>query len=122
MVVVSPREFIVVIAASIVLSLAILAGIWPRLRDGRALAVIAVAATIGIILWNLALNVTNASFLNVDSPPFGLSVQDVGSGVAAFVATLVALHFVVDGSQSKARVLGISAVVGIATVLVDLFA
>jgi hypothetical protein len=49
-------------------------------------------------------------------------VQDVGSGVAAFVATLVALQFVVDGSQSKARVLGISVVVGIATVLVDLFA
>ena len=120
--VVSPREFIVVIAASIVLSLAILAGIWPRLRDGRTLAVIAVAATIGIILWNLALNVTNASFLNVDSPLVGLSVQDVGSGVAAFVATLVALQFVVDGSQSAARVLGISAVVGIATVLVDLFA
>ena len=104
------------------LSVAIIIAIWPWARQVRALVAIAVATAIGIVLWNLALNVTNASGLNVDSPLFGLSVQDVGSGAAAFVAVLLVLRFAIDRDGPVSRALGLSAVVGVATILVDLFA
>jgi hypothetical protein len=119
--VVSPREFIFVIVGSVVVSLAILAAVWPWARDLRRLAVIAVAAVVGIILWNIALNVTNATALNIDSPFLGLSVQDVGSGVGAFLVTLVALRFITDRASQMTRILGASAIVGVVTILVDLF-
>jgi hypothetical protein len=51
--------------------------------------------------------VTNAGGLNVDSDILGLSVQDVGSGVLAFIAVFVALTL-------WAR--------GLATIFVDRFA
>ena len=119
--VVSLREFMFVIVGSVVVSLAILAAVWPWARDLRRLVVIAVAAVIGIMLWNIALNVTNASALNVDSPFLGLSVQDVGSGVAAFLVTLLALRFITDRASPMTRILGASAIVGVVTILVDLF-
>src|SRR5439155_7738355 len=77
--VVSLREFAFVTVGSIVLSLALLAVIWPWARQIRRLTAIGVAVAVGVILWNTALNLTNASSLNVDSPLLGLSVQDVGS-------------------------------------------
>ena len=67
------------------------------------------------------LNVTNATFLNVDSPVLGLSIQDVGSGVAAFLVTAVVLRFVPDRNASTGQILSASAVAGLVTILVDLF-
>lgn len=119
--VVSVREFIFVIVGSVVLSLAILAALWSWTRRLSTLVTIAVTTSVGILLWNLALNVTNASYLNVDSRFLGLSVQDIGSGVAAFLVTLVVLRFVTDRAAPASRVLGASGVVGVVTLLVDLF-
>jgi hypothetical protein len=85
------------------------------------LIVLGLAITVGIIIWNTLLNLTNATFLNVDSPVLGLSVQDVGSGVGAFLVAALVLRFVADRSASTGRVLGASAVAGFVTVLVDLF-
>jgi membrane protein implicated in regulation of membrane protease activity len=118
--VVSLREFIFVGVGAVVLSLVVLAAIMPWTRQTRTLAAIAVATAIGIILWNLALNVTNASALNVDSPLLGLSVQDVGSGVGAFIATLLVLRFVTNREEPIGRILVASAIVGIITIVVDL--
>jgi hypothetical protein len=115
------QEFIFVTVGSVLVSLAILAAMWPWARDPRRLALIAVATAVGVIVWNMGLNVTNASALNVDSQLLGLSVQDVGSGVAAFVVTLLALRFVTDRASPMTRILGASAIVGVVTVLVDLF-
>jgi hypothetical protein len=119
--VVSPREFIFVIVGSVVVSLALLAALWSWTRQPRRLVAIALATTVGIIVWNVALNVTNATSLNVDSPVLGLSVQDVGSGVLAFVTTFLVLRFVTDRAEPAGRVLGASAIVGVVTILVDLF-
>src|SRR5438874_9093021 len=62
--VVSLREFIFVTVGSVVLSVAILAALWPWARQPRRLLAIGLATAIGIIAWNTALNLTNATGLN----------------------------------------------------------
>jgi hypothetical protein len=119
--VVAVEEFVSVILGSVVLSLVVLVFVWPRIRDARRLGVIALACAVGILVWNIGLNVTNAGGLNVDSPVLGLSVQDVGSGVLASIATLVALTAIDRGTAASRRV-SISAVVGLLTIVVDRFA
>jgi hypothetical protein len=120
-VVVSLQEFVFVIVGSVALSLVVLAALSPRTRNPRRLIAIAVSAAVGILVWNIALDVTNASALNVDSPLLGLSAQDVGSGVAAFIVTLLVLRLVIDRAEPFSRSFSAAAVVGIVTVVVDLF-
>jgi hypothetical protein len=119
--VVSLREFIFVTVGSVVLSLAVLAALWPWARRPRRLATIGLTTAVGIVVWNAALDLTNATALNVDSPVLGLSAQDVGSGVVAFVTTALVLRLVTDRAEPASRTLGASGIVGIITILVDLF-
>jgi hypothetical protein len=49
--------------------------------------------TVGIVIWNTLLNLANATSLNVDSPLLGLSVQDVGSGIGAFLVTALVARY-----------------------------
>jgi hypothetical protein len=118
--VVSLREYAYVIIGSVVVSLAVLAVLFPWVRHPRTLITIALTTTIGIVIWNTLLNVTNATSLNVDSPLLGLSVQDVGSGVGAFLVTALVLRFVTNKDEPVGRILAASAVVGLVTVVVDL--
>jgi 4-amino-4-deoxy-L-arabinose transferase-like glycosyltransferase len=118
--VVSPTEFIFVIVGSIVISLALLAAVWSWTRSARVLVAIAIGAAVGIIVWNAALDVSNAGALNVDSPFLGLSVQDVGSGVFAFLGTLVVLRLTAR-AEPTSRVVSAAAIVGLVTIFVDLF-
>jgi hypothetical protein len=117
--VVSPREYVFVIVGSVVLSLLILTAVWPWTRKPSVLVSIGLSAVAGIVIWNTLLNVTNAQSLNVDSPILGLSVQDVGRGVCAFLVTLLVLRLI--RAEPIGRILGASATVGVVTVLVDLF-
>ena len=119
--VVSLPEFIFVTVGSVVLSLALLAALWPWARRPRRLTTIGLATAVGIVAWNAALNLGNATGFNVDSPVLGLSLQDVGSGVAAFATTALALGLLTDRAQPAGRVVGASAIVGLVTVIVDLF-
>jgi low temperature requirement protein LtrA len=119
--VVSLREFIFVTVGSVVVSLAVLAAFWPWARPPRRLATIGVTTAVGIVLWNAALDLTNATALNVDSPVLGLSAQDVGSGVVAFLVTALVLSLVTDRGAPASRVLGVSAIVGLVTIVIDLF-
>ena len=121
MTVVSLREYIFVIVGSVIVSLTVLAVLLPWVRQPRTLITIGVTTAIGILIWNTLLNLTNAAFLNVDSPVLGLSAQDVGSGVAAFVVTALVLQFGTHKGEPASRVVGASVVVGLVTVLVDLF-
>jgi hypothetical protein len=114
------REFLFVTIGSVALSLVILAAIWSWTHELRVLVLIGGACAVGIILWNLALNLTNATSLNVDSDVLGLSVQDVGSGVLALVAVALALALGYRG-LSTGRVLGAAAIVGLVTIVVDRF-
>ena len=119
--VVSLREFIFVIVGSVVISLSVIAALWPWARQPMTLVTIGLTTAVGILIWNIALNVANATSLNVDSPVLGLSVQDVGSGVGAFLITLLVLRFITDRAEPAGRVLAASGLVGLITVLVDLF-
>ena len=118
--VVSIREYIFVIVGSVVISLIVVAAIWPWARHVKTLVTIGLAAAVGILIWNTALNLTNAGSLNVDTPLLGLSVQDIGSGVGAFLITLLVLRFATNRTAPTGRVLAISAVVGLLTLGVDL--
>ncbi len=60
------QEFAFVIVVSVLLSLAALSALWPWARPARRLAVIAVAMSLGIVAWNVALNVANATSFNVE--------------------------------------------------------
>ena len=91
-----------------------LAVLFPSVRHPRTLITIALTTTIGIVIWNTLLNVTYATWLNVDSPFLGLCVQDVGSGVGAFLVTALVLRFVTNKAEPVGRVLAASAVVGLA--------
>jgi hypothetical protein len=115
------REYAFVIVGSVVLSLVIVAAVWSWTRQPRILLGIGLSAVIGIVIWNTLLNVTNAQSLNVDSPILGLSVQDVGSGVCAFLVTLLGLRTVIAPAERLSRSLAASATVGVVTILVDLF-
>jgi hypothetical protein len=119
--VVTLREYISVVIGSVVLSVVVLAILFPWVRHVRTLVTIALTITVGIVIWNTLLNVTNATSLNVDGPLLGLSVQDVGSGVGAFLVTALVLRFVTHKDEQVVRVLAASAVVGLVTLLVDLF-
>jgi hypothetical protein len=119
--VVSLREYLLVIVGSVVLSLAIVAAVWPWTRRLRILVGIGLSAVVGIVIWNTLLNVTNAQSLNVDSPFLGLSVQDVGSGVCAFLVTLLVLRLAIATTEPLSRLLAASTTVGLLTILVDLF-
>ena len=117
-VVVPLREFLFVIVGSVALSLVILATIWLWTREPRLLGLIDGACLLGIVVWNIALNLADATSLNADSDILGLSVQDVGSGVLAFLAVAAALAVGSHGT-SPGRVLGAAAIVGIVTLVVD---
>lgn len=118
--VVSVREFVYVIVGSVILSTVVLVALWPWARQLRRLVVIGLSTALGIFIWNVTLNLTNATGLNVDSPVLGLSVQDVGSGVAAFLLTLIVVRFVTERSEPISRTLIAAAVVGVVTLIVDL--
>ena len=119
--VVSVREFVFVTVGSVILSVVVLAALFPWTRRALRLATVASAAALGIIAWNVALNIGDAAGFNVDSAFLGLSLQDVGSGVLAFVTTTLALGLVIDRAESAGRVVGASAIVGLVTMIVDLF-
>jgi hypothetical protein len=120
-VVVQPIEFVAVIIGSVVLSTIVLVALWPRARDARRLAALAAGMTVGIIAWNVMLNLTNAAAMNVDSA-YRVSGQDVGSGVFAFAVAGLALGLIADRSAKASQVVGMAAIAGIITLVVDLFA
>ena len=95
------QEFVFVTVGSVVLSLVLLTALLPWAREVRRLVLIAVACLVGIIIWNVALNVTNAGALNVDKYVLGLSAQDIGSAVLALVVVLLTL-VVADRGQLTA--------------------
>lgn len=114
-------EIVVVTIISIILSIGVLAALWPWARDPRRLVAMAVGMTIGIVAWNVMLNLTNAAAMNVDSA-YRVSGQDVGSGVFAFAVACLALGLVADRDAKASQVVGMAAIAGIITLFVDLFA
>jgi hypothetical protein len=120
-VVVEPVEIVVVSVLSSILTVAIVAALWPTLRDARSLVALVIGMVAGIVVWNVMLNLTNAAAMNVDSA-YRVSGQDVGSGVFALTAASLALGLVAKRNERAATVVGAAAVAGLVTLIVDLFA
>lgn len=119
--VVGPGEIVVVTIVSIVLSIVVLAALWPWARDPRRLAALAVGMMVGIVAWNVMLDLTGAVAMNVDSA-YRVSGQDIGSGVFALAVAGLALGLVADRDAKASQVVGMATVAGIITLVVDLFA
>ena len=94
---------------------------WPWARRRGRFAVTGVATTVGFIAWNLTLNATDATGFNVDAPVIGLSWADAGSGVCAFVVTVLMFGLVTERQEPAARVVAMAALAGLAAMVVDLF-
>jgi hypothetical protein len=119
-VVVEIGEFFFVTVVSVILSSVILVAFWPWMRNTRRLVGLAIGMILGIVAWNLMLNVTNATAMNVDSV-FRVSGQDVGSGIFACAAAALVLGLVADPREAAGRVVGAAGIAGLITILVDLF-
>ena len=72
------QEFVFVIVGSVVLSLLLVVALFPWARDVRVLVLIGLACAIGIIVWNVGLNVANAAALNVADPRTHTIAKQVG--------------------------------------------
>ena len=93
---------------------------WSRQR-GR-FGVAAIATFVAWILWRVVLQLSNADNLDVDNPLLvGLSAQDVGSGVLAFVLTAVPMGLIIERDEPANRVVAIAAIAGALAILVDRF-
>jgi hypothetical protein len=119
-VVVGLGEFFFVTVLSVILSIVLLVAFWPWMRNARRLGALAIGMALGIVAWNVMLNLTNAQAMNVDSA-YRVSGQDVGSGVFACAVGSLVLGLVADPREAAGRVVGAAGIAGLVTVLVDLF-
>jgi len=93
---------------------------WSRQRGRFGIA--AIATFIAWILWRVVLQLSNADNLDVDNPLLlGLSAQDVGSGVLAFVLTALPMGLVIERNEPANRVVAIAAIAGALAILIDRF-
>jgi hypothetical protein len=94
---------------------------WPWARRRGRFAIAGVATMVGFITWNLTLNATDATGFNVDAPIIPLSWADAGSGVLAFVVSVLVLGLIAERDEPAGHVVGAAAIAGLAAVVVDLF-
>ncbi len=93
---------------------------WSR-RRGR-FGTAAIATFVAWILWRVVLQLSNAENLDVDNPLLlGLSAQDVGSGVLAFLLTALPMGLVTDRDEPARHVVATAAIAGALAILVDRF-
>jgi len=93
---------------------------WSRKRGRFGIAAIATFVT--WIVWRVVLQLSNADNLDVDNPLLlGLSAQDVGSGVLAFLLTALPMGLIIDRDGPANRVVAIAAIAGALAILIDRF-
>ena len=93
---------------------------WSRKRGRFGIA--AIATFVAWIVWRVVLQLSNADNLDVDNPLLlGLSAQDVGSGVLAFLLTALPMGLMIDRDEPANRVVAIAAIAGALAILVDRF-
>ena len=92
---------------------------WAR-RAGR-FVVAGITAAAGMMAWNFVLHWSNTASLNVDAPIIALSWQDVGTGIWAFTATVLALGLIVARQEPASRVVGAAGIAGLVAMVFDIF-
>jgi hypothetical protein len=95
---------------------------WPWSRERRRMMVGALAAVVAFLIWRGALIVANGANLDIDYPLLlGLSFEDIGTGVMAFLFAALAFGLGIDRDQAARRVVTSAGLVGVAAMLVDRF-
>ena len=90
----------------------------PRGRFGTA----AIATFVAWIFSRVVLQLSNGDNLDVDNPLLlGLSAQDIGSGVLAFLLTALPMGLVSEREESAHRVMATAGIAGALAILVDRF-
>ena len=93
---------------------------WSRQRGRFGIA--AIGTFVAWIVWRVVLQLSNAENLDVDNPLLlGLSAQDVGSGVLAFLLTALPIGLIIDRDEPANRVVAIAAIAGALAILIDRF-
>jgi len=93
---------------------------WSRARGRFGSA--ATATFVAWILWRVVLQLSNGDNLDVDNPLLlGLSAQDIGSGVLAFLLTALPMGLVSEREESAHRVMATAGIAGALAILVDRF-
>ena len=93
---------------------------WSRPRGRFATA--AIATFVAWILWRVVLQLSNGDNLDVDNPfLLGLSAQDVGSGIVAFLLTAVPLGLVSERDEPAHHVTATALIAGALAMFVDRF-
>jgi len=91
---------------------------WSRHRGRFGTA--AIATFVAWILWRVVLQLSNGDNLDVDNPLLlGLSAQDVGSGIVAFLLTAVPLGLVSERDEPAHRVAATALIAGALARVVD---
>ena len=95
---------------------------WPPSRERRRIIVGAAAAVAGFLVWRGALIYADGANFDIDYPLLlGLSFEDIGSGVMAFLFAALAFGLGADRAQRAQLVVTSAALVGAAAMLVDRF-
>lgn len=95
---------------------------WPWSRQRRRIVVGALAAVVAFLIWRAALMIADGANLDIDYPLLlGLSFEDIGSGIMAFLFAAIALGLGIDRAEPARRVVSSAGLVGLAAILVDRF-
>ncbi len=94
---------------------------WPWARERATFAVAGVAAMAGMMAWNFVLHGSNIASLNVDAPVIGLSWQDMGTGVWAFLVTALVLGLMYRRDADAQRVIAAATIAGLVAMVFDIF-
>ncbi|TMC00881.1 MAG: hypothetical protein E6J35_11985 [Chloroflexi bacterium] len=96
--------------------------LWPPSRDRRRIVVGSVAAVLAFLLWRGALLIADGANFDIDYPVLlGLSFEDIGSGIMAFLFAALAFGLGADRAQPAQLVVRSAALVGVAAMVVDRF-
>jgi hypothetical protein len=94
---------------------------WPWARARRRFVVAGITTLVSWIAWHLLLNATGALGFDVDAPIIRVSWEDVGSGVLALFATVLAFGLGTERREPAVRVVGAAAIAGLVATVVDVF-
>ena len=113
-------DVIEAIVSGVIAAAAVFAWAWGR-RRGR-FAVAGVAAALAWFTWHLYLQVSAADSLDIDNPLLlGLSGEDAGTGVLAFLLAALPLGLVTERDEPARRVILAAGVAAAAVTVIDLF-
>lgn len=108
------------IVSGAVAAAAVFAWAWGRQR-GR-FAITGVAAALAWFTWHLYLEVSSADSLDIDNAALlGLSGEDAGTGVLAFLLAALPLGLVTERDEPAKRVILAAGIAAVVVTLIDLF-